>query len=130
MKSFSIEKLAKILKQRVVEIDFALIFGSARHGKIKKGSDIDIAVYLNTDISMELFLKIVREVEEVTQCRCDLNILNTSSAILCFEALKGKVLFIRDHKIDVYAEFYSRTCRKYEDKMAWMDKQLALRGYV
>ena len=130
MKFFSIEKLSKILEQNILEIDFALIFGSASKGEVKDLADIDIAVYLDTAISIDIFLKIVREVEDYTKCRCDLSVLNTASVILCFEALQGKLLFVRENKIDVYAQFYSCTCREYEDKIIWMEKQLFLRGYA
>jgi hypothetical protein len=56
--------------------------------------------------------------------------LKTIPQILRFEALKGKLLFIRDDKMEEYAHFYSLTCREYEDTMAWMQRQLAYRGYA
>jgi len=127
-KYFSIKKLSKILEQ-IIEIDFALIFGSAQKGEVKGSSDIDIGVYLNTHITTNLLLKIIEKVENYTHCRCDVSILNTASEILRFEALKGKLLFVRKNKIDDYALFYSLTCREYEDKITWMKKQLSYRGY-
>ena len=127
-KYFSIRKLSKILEQ-IIEIDFALIFGSAQKGEVKGSSDIDIGVYLNTHITASLLLKIIEKVENYTHLRCDVSILNTASEILRFEALKGKLLFVRKNKIDDYALFYSLTCREYEDKIAWMKKQLSYRGY-
>ncbi len=127
-KYFSIKKLSKILEQ-IIEIDFALIFGSAQKGEVKGSSDIDIGVYLNTHITASLLLKIIEKVENYTRCRCDVSILNTASEILRFEALKGKLLFARENKIDDYALFYSLTCREYEDKITWMKKQLSYRGY-
>jgi len=130
MASFSINKLANHLKQTVPEINFAFIFGSSSEGSIKKYSDVDIAVYLNTEITVELILKIITAVETITGANCDLNILNTASEILRFEVLKGKLLFVRNSSIDNYAKFYSLTCREYEDKMAWMNKQMTLRGYA
>ena len=59
-----------------------------------------------------------------------MTILNTASEILRFEALKGKVLFIRDDKMEEYAHFYALTCREYEDSIAWMQRQMAYRGYA
>ena len=85
---------------------------------------------MNTEITVELILKIIIAVETITGANCDLNILNTASEILRFEVLKGKLLFVRNSSIDNYAKFYSLTCREYEDKMAWMNKQMALRGYA
>ncbi len=127
-KYFSIKKISEILEQ-IVEIDFALIFGSAQKGEAKGSSDIDIAVYFNTHITTKLLLKIIEKVENYTHCRCDVCILNTASEILRFEVLKGKLLFVRENKIDDYALFYSLTCREYEDKIIWMKKQLSYRGY-
>ncbi len=129
MRRFSLEKLSEILEQSVPEIDFALIFGSSQKGEIKESADIDIAIYINTHPTIDLFLKIVRKVENYTKCRCDLSILNTATEIFRFEALKGKLLFVRDNKIDDYAQFYSLTCREYEEKIIWMKKQLSYRGY-
>jgi len=122
------KKLSKILEQ-IIEIDFALIFGSAQKGALKDASDIDIGVYLNTPITTDILLKIVEKIENYTHRRCDLCTLNTASAILRFEALKGDLLFVRENKIDDYAQFYSLTCREYEDKIFWMKKQLSYRGY-
>ena len=45
------------------------------------------------------------------------------------EVLKGKILFIRESSIDDHAEFYSLTCRIYEDQITWMQKQLKYREY-
>ncbi len=130
MKPFSIHKLSAAIGQNINEIDFALLFGSSQKGEIKKSSDVDIGVYLNTAASMDLILKIVRQVENITNSQCDLSILNTASEILRFEALKGTLLFVRENKMELYAGFYSLTCREYEDKIIWMKKQLAYRGYA
>ena len=129
MRCFSVEKLSGILKDTIPEIDFALLFGSAQKGEVKESADIDIAIYLNTSTTIDLLSKIVKNVENYTKCRCDLSILNTATEILRFEALKGKLLFVRENKIDDYALFYSLTCREYEDKIFWMKKQLSYRGY-
>lgn len=129
MQPFSIQNLAADLKT-IPEIDFALLFGSAQSGVVKEGSDFDIGVYLNTPVTPDLILSIVKSVENTVSAECDLTILNAASEILRFETLKGKVLFIRDHKMEEYAHFYSLTCREYEDTMAWMQRQLAYRGYA
>ena len=129
MQPFPIQNLAINLKT-IPEIDFAFLFGSAQSGSLKKTSDIDIGVYLNTTVTPDLILSIVKSVERTVSAECDLTILNTASEILRFEALKGKVLFIRDDKMEEYVHFYSLTCREYEDTMAWMKRQMAYRGYA
>jgi predicted nucleotidyltransferase len=130
IKKFSIETLAHTLKQNVPEIDFALLFGSAKTGCVKVSSDIDIGVFLNVPATPEIILSIMKTVENAAQVRCDVSILNTASEILRFEALKGRVLFVRKNKMADYAAFYSLTCRQYEDTTVWMQKQLAYRGYA
>ena len=97
---------------------------------VEDSSDIDIGVYLNTPVTPELILSIVKTVENSTTAECDVTILNTASEILRFEALKGRVLFVRDNKIEQYETFYSLTCREYEDAIAWMQRQKTYRGYV
>lgn len=129
MKQFSVQTVAENL-ETIPEIDFALLFGSAQSGILGNDADIDIGVYLNTPVTPELILSIVKTVENTINAECDLTILNTASEILRFEALKGRVLFVRDDKIDRYATFYSLTCREYEDTIAWMQRQSAYRGYV
>lgn len=129
MKHFSIKELGKNL-EAVLEIDFALLFGSAQSGVLEKSSDIDLGVYLNSSVTPDLILSIVKTVEKTVSAECDLSILNTASEILRFEAIKGKVLFIRGNKMDEYAGFYSLTCREYEDTIAWMQRQKSYRGYA
>lgn len=124
------EKLASALQKNIPEIDFALIFGSAAGGALKKSSDIDVGVYLNTPATEDLILEIVETVESIMHAECDLSILNDASEILRFEALKGRLLFVREDRMQEYASFYSITCREYEDAVIWMKKQLACRGYA
>ncbi|MFO7885429.1 MAG: nucleotidyltransferase domain-containing protein, partial [Desulfobacteraceae bacterium] len=97
-KKFSIETLAQTLEQYVPEIDFALLFGSAKTGSVKASSDIDIGVFLNVPATPEIILSIMKTVETAADARCDVSILNTASEILRFEALKGRVLFVRQNK--------------------------------
>ncbi len=129
MQQFSIQKLTTNL-ETIPEIDFALLFGSAQSGVLEKSSDIDLGVYLNSPVTSDLILSIVKKVENTVNAECDLNILNTASEILRFEAIKGRVLFVRKNKMDEYAGFYSLTCREYEDTIAWMQRQKSYRGYA
>ena len=46
MKKFDINILSENLK-KVNEIDFCFLFCSAEEGIIKKGSDVDVVIYLN-----------------------------------------------------------------------------------
>jgi hypothetical protein len=122
-----IELLSEELKTKIPEIDFAFLFGSYAKGTQRPDSDLDIAIYLNTDVSLDLISRSTSIIETTTGKRCDLCILNKASEILRFEVLKGKLMFVRERKIEEYVHFYSLTCREYEDQMTWMNKQLRLR---
>ncbi len=126
-----IKELGKRLKSGFPQIAFALIFGSAVTGKFSDSSDIDVAVFLKPEKrSPELIAGIIGVTEEVISgYSCDLLILNNAGELIAMEALKGKIIFIRDSALDDYADFYSLTCRLYEDRQAWMKKQLKYRGY-
>ena len=122
-----IELLSEELRTKIPEIDFAFLFGSYANEKQRPDSDLDIAIYLNTEVSLDLISRSISIIETTTGKKCDLCILNKASEILRFEVLKGKLIFVREGKIEEYVRFYSLTCREYEDQMAWMNKQLRLR---
>lgn len=120
----------------IPEIAFAYLFGSAQNGIIKKGSDLDIAVYFvrknkNNDKETQLRLKILRLLESAVPGfdNFDVVVLNETSTILGMQALQGKLLFVKPEYENLHAEFYSFTCRKFEYDSFWMKKQLEYRGY-
>lgn len=130
-KPIDLERLATVLGG-IEAIEYALIFGSARDGIVRAGSDLDIAVSLAPAEAQNIdrLLEIVGRVEEALGVTCDLTVLNTAGPVLRHEALKGRVLFVRPGCEDDYSNFYTRTCAEYEDLMVWRARQLAYRGYV
>lgn len=127
--------LAEKLKAKP-EIAFAYLFGSSQNGVIKEGSDLDIAIYLTSrntnDIEeTELRLSILRLLESAVPefDNFDVVILNNASTFLGMQALQGTLLFVKPEHEDLYADFYSYTCRKFEYDTFWMKKQLEYRGY-
>ncbi len=131
VKRFNIENFAKSLEETFPEILFAFLFGSARNGKIYAGSDVDLAIYIKeTDEKTKLISRVIEFMElSLPPADCDLAILNTADPLLGFEALTGTLLFVRENAMDIYAGFYSLTCRLYEDQIYRMKKQLEYRGY-
>jgi len=131
MRYSMIKRLAEKLENGFPQIAFAYIFGSAATGELSYSSDVDVAVFLNPVVrTPELIAGIVGTVEDVVPGHpCDLLILNDAGKLISMEVLKGKILFVRESSIDDHAEFYSITCRMYEDQIAWMKKQLKYRGY-
>lgn len=128
---FKLDELTKVL-QKFEEIAFAYIFGSSQNEVINEGSDIDIAVYLiKNEKELELRLQIIAELEKIVPSfsNYDLVVLNSANSILAMQAIQGKLLFVKDEFKDVYASFYSQTCRQFEDDSFWMKKQLEYRGY-
>lgn len=129
-KPIDLQRLATILGD-IESIKYAMVFGSARDGLVRTGSDLDVAVSLtHADTGdINLLLRIVGRVEDAFGVTCDLTVLETAGPVLRHEALKGRVLFVRPGREDDFAEFYVRTCAEYEDLMAWRARQLAYRGY-
>ena len=130
-KHLNIKQLAKALEEAFPEMLFAFLFGSAREGTINPGSDVDMAIYIQeTADKFTLISRILKIVEsEISTDKFDLVVLNDAGPVLAMEALKGTILFIRKEAMDIYADFYSLTCRLYEDQIFWMKKQLEYRGY-
>lgn len=128
-KRIDLRHLAAVLENRE-DVEYALVFGSARDGVVHAGSDLDVAVSLRhaEAQSIDRLLALVGKIEEAFAVTCDLTVLNTAGPVLRHEALKGRVLFIRPGGADDFSDFYARTCAEYEDLMAWRTRQLA-RGY-
>jgi predicted nucleotidyltransferase len=128
---FKHSELSKALRN-FEEIAFAYVFGSSQDEIVNEGSDIDIAVYLiKNEKELEMRLQIIAELEKIIPSfsNFDLVVLNSANSILAMQAIKGKLLFIKDGYKDLYASFYSQTCRQFEDDSFWMKKQLEYRGY-
>ena len=126
-----LSRLGRLIESQVT-VDFALVFGSASHGFVKAGSDLDLAVWFreSNTAKLERYAGCVGQVEDTFGIPCDLTVLNTSGVVLRHEALKGQVLYIRPGLEASYAEFYTKTCADYEDVMFWRTRQLAYRGYA
>lgn len=120
--SFSVDKLARLLKSSLPEASFGLVLGSAKEGIVKAYSDIDLAFYLSEKPSLDFYNKVNEIVESIIpDVRIDIGILNNSEVIFKFESLKGRLLFKRDE--ETYVRFFSLTCREYESQMFDYEKQ-------
>jgi predicted nucleotidyltransferase len=110
------EALAKALNDdpRVV---LATLFGSARDGVIRPGSDVDVGVLLSPVLGpvefFDFYVALTARCPAIPEL--DLVDLNHSGNVLAFEALSGRRLVVRD--ADAAAEFQSRVAREYEDDM-------------
>jgi len=119
---FNLEKLSDVLQASCPDVVFALLHGSARDGDLKPGSDIDIALYIDGKATVELYMDAAEAVRQICpHAEPDIGILNNAEPIYRFEALKGKLLFNKD--METYPEFFSLTCRQYEDQIADYERQ-------
>ena len=119
---FDVDTLAAVVRDACPEAVFAFLHGSARDGVVRDGGDIDIALYLDGPATLEVLSRVIAAAEGfVPGVRCDCGVLNNADCVYRFEALKGRLLFRRDD--DTYAEFFSLTCREYEDQMADYERQ-------
>jgi predicted nucleotidyltransferase len=128
-----VARLGKTLSEKASEIDFAFLFGSCRDGFVKQGSDIDVAVFVNRNvkINIDLVSKLCSIVEDSSgnHAECDLSTLNDAGPILRFNVICGKLLFVRPEHLEKYAEFFSVSCREYEETMAMYQRHnLRLNG--
>ena len=118
---FAPQALGAALESACPFLDFAFLMGSARDGRVPAGGDIDLAVHFHASsaIDWDRINTIMAVVEgQCPHAESDVGILNTAGVIYRFEALRGRLLFVRPPALDDYAAFYSLTCREYEDTMA------------
>ena len=119
---FDPDELARTLEERVPEIIFAYLLGSAADGTVGPHSDLDLAVYLEEKPTLSLYTDIEKICSEVVgPVRCDIGIVNNAEPVFRFEALKGRLLFTRDR--ERWLTFYSRTCREYEHQLFDYERQ-------
>ncbi|MFW5802809.1 MAG: type VII toxin-antitoxin system MntA family adenylyltransferase antitoxin [Verrucomicrobiota bacterium] len=117
-----LDKLGEYL-HRDPRIVGATVFGSARDGRVRPGSDLDLAVLFDAPLPAEDFLDFysalcdqVPGVEKV-----DLICLNQADPILAFEAISGTFLCTNDK--EKMAGYFSLVCREYEDVMGNLEHQ-------
>ena len=113
-----------ISKQKYIQLSY--LFGSSATGKTGPLSDIDIALYLNPNLSRKQFfmkeLLLRSELGKIlkTNKLIDVVIMNETPVSLNFEIIKhGKIIFERnrDLRINIETEIMSRYLdRRYYDK--------------
>ncbi len=114
--TLDLEALAAVLAEdpRVV---LATLFGSARDGVVRAGSDVDVAVLLSPLPSPTEFYDfyVATASRLKTVAELDLVDLGRANSVLAFEALCGLRLVVRD--AEAVAAFSSAVARQYEDDM-------------
>lgn len=115
-----ISKACTDILREYEDIIFAYIFGSYVEGKMRKDSDIDIAVYLKKDMDIDLYLKIKMDLTDSIQREVDLVILNNAPPLLKYEIYKNNIsLFTRDKAEE--SKYKVRTLFEYDDIKKYLD---------
>ena len=91
----------------------AFLFVSQVTGKTFAESDIDIAAYFFSDPSPKEIYRLWGELEDCLKTGVDLVVLNTASATLAWEAIRGVHLLLRDDRF--YLEYMLRVSSEAED---------------
>ena len=125
------EKIRKLLRDYFEEredIAFAILFGSAARGKVRKEGDIDIAIYFRPekDVEWENFGKrykdenrIAIDLEVLLKKEIDLVVLNRARSILADEIIrKGDPILIRDR--GMFMDFLCIVSDEAEYMRDWM----------
>lgn len=109
------------------EVRFAVLFGSRSGRRPRVGSDWDVGVYLDEDLTpRETFkarLRIAGGLEDLG--RIDLVVLNDAPPLLAHRALQGKRLLLRDKP--AYVRYFRETLAASEDERHWRDIHLRAR---
>ena len=118
--------LGVALRDECPEVDFALLMGSGREGRIPPGGDLDLALGIRGRLTFELRERISKVVgRQVPGVDVDLGHFDKTEPVYRFEALKGRLLFTRDQ--ERFLEAFSLACREYESQMLDYERQASYR---
>ena len=78
-------------------VKFAYLFGSCAEGKGEKGSDVDIAVYLD-DTSLDEKLTLHHALTKTLHRKVDLVVLNEVKNLFLLESILRKGIVLKDHE--------------------------------
>lgn len=122
----TLEKTAARVLQEFSKISSAWIFGSHARNQARPDSDVDLAILVTAPLSTDELVRLSGRLSwELSEDRVDLVVLNSALPILCFEAISGINILCKDDAFQ--AEFFSLTCRQYEEDMAMWERGLAYR---
>jgi predicted nucleotidyltransferase len=124
MKKIDIPALKEFLLRTFPEIKIAYLFGSAKGGVVKDGSDLDIAFLLNKGTSLMIQFDIINELEALLKMPVDVVILNKANSILAFEILKTGTRII-DKNTEDRTMFELKLFRNYLDSTYFLHRRFA-----
>lgn len=111
------------------EVLFCYVFGSLATGTARKGSDVDVAVYLAPEYQKRFFdirLDLTEQLTRALSREVDIVVLNTAAPFLKYAILKeGKLVFERDREARINFELkalneyfdYRPILKQYRDRL-------------
>lgn len=118
--------MGAVLRERCPELDFVLLMGSARDGRVPPGGDLDLAVGMQGKLTMDLLDRIHEVVAPLAPgVPVDVGHFDRTEPVYRFEALKGRLLFARDQ--ERFLDAFSLACREYESQMHDYERQARYR---
>lgn len=121
--------LIKELKEFFLSNDnvvFAYLFGSYAEGKVRAGSDIDIAAYvagMKAEEYFEFKLKYKGELENILKLPVDLIIMNSAPPLLNHEIFKNGII-LKNGNPSILSQFRVKNFYFYLDQMYIINKYL------
>jgi predicted nucleotidyltransferase len=116
-----IELLSKVFKG-FPDIKAVYLFGSAASGHLHEESDMDLAVFPDTEELRGQKLKILEHLAHNGFCNVDLVFLGTDDIVLQYEAVRQNILVYQTPAFD-RGYTYSRIIRQYLDFYPYLTVQ-------
>ena len=118
--------IAKVFEARP-EVSAVYLFGSVIMGMERKGSDLDIAVHLDDNLSVEQMgqhrFELIDVLEQAVSCEIDLVVLNTASLEIISQVLRyGRLVYTEN--IDQASSYKLRKQKEYFDFKYYMDRDI------
>lgn len=120
--TFDPDALGAALREACPQVDFALLMGSARDGRVGRGGDIDLALGMRDRLTSELLDRITALADRFAPgVVADIGHFDRAEPVYRFEALKGRLLFARDQ--ERFLDAFVCACREYESQMLDYERQ-------
>lgn len=123
--SILIEKLIEYFGSQD-NVVFAYLFGSYAEGKMREGSDVDVAIYIigiSEDEYLKFKLKYKGELENILKLPVDLIIMNSAPPLLNHEIFKNGII-LKNGNPSMLSQFRVKNFYFYLDQMYIINKYL------
>ncbi|MGB9847045.1 MAG: type VII toxin-antitoxin system MntA family adenylyltransferase antitoxin [Desulfotomaculales bacterium] len=114
------------------KVAMAFLFGSRSRGRNGPDSDFDFGVYFLPEYTRRDIYRMWNELEDLLGKQVDLVVLNETTPLLAWTALKGRRLFVRD--ANFYLRYMLSISREAEDfqqfLLDWWRWRMKIRGAV